>query len=146
MISKLLKKYPIIREMFLYGLIGGSTALVDTLVYTVLTHLCHMNELIANFIGVNIGIALSFVFNTFFNFKKTDRIQKRAVSFFIVGYLGLGLSMLILYLGVDVLQLFDIYVKLASVVIVAIFQFVLNKLVTYGKVGEQAPYKKQMHL
>lgn len=136
MIKKLFQKYPIIKEMLLYGVIGGSTALVDTLVYTLLTHVFSMGELLANLIGVNVGIALSFVFNTFFNFKKKDFLQKRAISFFAVGYLGLGLSMLILWLGVDVMQIFDIYVKLASVVLVAIFQFILNKIITYGKIGK----------
>ena len=135
MIKKIFERYPVIKEMFFYGLIGGTTALIDTAVYTLLTHVFSINELISNFVGVNIGIALSFILNTVFNFKKKDYIKKRAVSFFSVGYLGLLVSMLILWIGVDVLHINDIYVKLCSVVIVAAFQFVLNKLITYGRIG-----------
>lgn len=134
MIIKLIKKYPVIKEMFFYGLIGGTTALIDTLCYSLLTRAFSVNELISNFIGVNIGIAMSFLLNTFFNFKKTTNLKKRAISFFAVGYTGLLLSMLIMYVGVDLLKFHDLYVKLGSVVIVAAFQFVLNKLITYGKI------------
>ncbi len=137
-----IKKYPIIKEMFLYGVIGGGTALVDTLCYTFLSRVFSLHELIANFIGVNVGIALSFVCNTFLNFKKTSKLKKRALSFFTVGYLGLLLSMLIMYVGVDLLQIFDIYVKIASVFIVAAFQFVLNKLITFGKLDGKENHKE----
>ncbi len=142
MLTELIKKHPIIKEMFLYGLIGGTTALIDTLCYSLLTRVFHLDELLSNFIGVNIGIALSFLLNTFFNFKKTTKLKKRAISFFAVGYCGLLLSMLIMYVGVDLLKIHDLIVKLGSVFLVAVFQFILNKLITYGKIDAQKTSEK----
>ncbi len=52
-----------------------------------------MNGFLANFISINCGMAASFVLNTYFNFRKTNRISIRAASFFAVGYMGLLLSM-----------------------------------------------------
>lgn len=48
-----------------------------------------------------------------------------------VGYCGLGLSTLILFIGTKVFSANEIVVKLISIFIVALFQFVLNKLVTF---------------
>lgn len=135
MIRKVVKRFPILKEMFFYGLIGGTSALLDTLSYVAFTRCFGWEGLISNFLSVNIGITVSFFLNSYITFKKTDQILKRALSFFCVGYLGLLLSTGMLYLGVQVLGYHDLVVKLVSVFVVAAFQFVLNKLITYGKVG-----------
>lgn len=108
--------------------------MVDTFCYAFLTRNLGLEKLQSNFISVNIGIFLSFILNTYFNFKKSDRLALRAVSFFAVGYAGLLLSLLILYIGADMLYINDLVVKLFSIVIVALFQFVLNKTVTYSRI------------
>ena len=134
-LKKFLTDHPIIPQIFLYGIIGGTSSAIDMICYTLLSRFTPIHDLLANFIGINIGIAISFLLNTYFNFKKTDSIKKRAISFFSVGYLGLLLSMLIMFLGVEVANINDLIVKLCSIVIVAAFQFVLNKLITFGKIG-----------
>ena len=67
------------------------------------------------------------------NFKKKDEVGKRAIKFFGVGYIGLILSMLIMWVGVDVLNQKQMLVKIGSVVFVAAVQYLLNKFVTYKK-------------
>ncbi len=133
--NELLKNKKLLKEIVLYGIIGGTSSLMDSVVYYVLTRSLTFSEFVSNFISVNIGITISFLLNTFINFKKSDKLFKRAVSFYTVGYFGLGLSMLILYIGVHLLEMSDMVVKLGSIFIVAAFQFVLNKLVTYGKIN-----------
>lgn len=132
--NKLLKNKKLVKEIMFYGIIGGASSLMDSVVYYILTRSITFGEFFSNFISVNIGITISFLLNTFLNFKKSDKLFKRAVSFYTVGYFGLGLSMLILYIGVHLLEMNDMIVKLCSIFIVAAFQFVLNKLVTYGKI------------
>jgi len=110
---------------------GLTAASLDTITYYLLTRSTHLNEYLANFIGINIGISVSFYLNAFYNFKKTDKLKARAAKFFLVGYVGLLLSMIILYLGTRVLIINDIYVKVGSIFVVAAFQFVLNKLFTF---------------
>ncbi|MDR0366297.1 MAG: GtrA family protein [Bifidobacteriaceae bacterium] len=86
---------------------------------------------VANLIGVHLGIAISFTCNAFFNFRRTNRLLRRALIFLGVGWTGLGLSALILHLGVVVWDLNETLVKAVSIVVVAGFQFTLNKLVTF---------------
>ncbi len=128
---ELIKKYkPLIREMFLYGVFGLTSAGIDTLSFWGFSYLA-MSVLTANFISVNIGITVSFFLNTFINFRKSTELGKRAVKFFGVGYIGLALSTVIMFIGVNVMEQNKMLVKIISVFVAAAVQYVLNKFVTY---------------
>lgn len=131
-IKWILNQYTLLKQIIFYGIIGTTTASIDSVIFIAL-QILNFNKYISNFVSINIGITLSFILNTYINFKVTDKILKRGISFFAVGYLGMALSMLILYIGVDLLSINSIMVKLFSVVLVAIFQFILNKFITYKK-------------
>lgn len=124
----------LVRQLVLYGLIGGGAALLDTCCYVIFTRALSLNKFIANFFSVNLGISSSFILNAFFNFKKFDKLTKRALSFFAVGYCGLALSAFLLFLGTTVLRLNDIGVKLVSIVFVSVLQFFLNRSLTFTKI------------
>lgn len=124
----------LIKELILYGMIGGGSSFLDTAAYIVFTRAFEWNRFFSNLCSVNIGILCSFLLNTCFNFRKRDRLGKRAVSFFLVGYCGMGLSMLLLYIGTEMIGCSDITIKISAIFIVALFQFILNKCITYSKI------------
>ena len=134
MISFIQNNIKLIKEIFFYGIIGLTSAGIDSGVYYLLTRKLFFNEYAANFIGINIGITISFLLNTYFNFQKKNNLLKRATSFYLTGYAGLGLSMLLLYLGINIMHFNDFFIKIASIFIIAVFQFTLNKSITYGKI------------
>jgi putative flippase GtrA len=125
----LLENQVLIKQMFMYGVIGGISALTDSIVFYFLHF--DFGVYVSNFISINVGITLSFLMNTYLNFKTTDSLLKRAISFFSVGYTGLLLSMLILFIGVEILTISGMAVKLFSIIIVAALQFLLNKSITF---------------
>jgi putative flippase GtrA len=118
-----------LRQFILYGIIGCLAAIIDSFLFYVLSKSLNVN--ISNFISVNCGIVLSFFMNTFVNFKIKNKMVKRVLLFFFIAYCGLGLSMIILWVGVNRMDIEKMYVKIASVIIVAIIQFTLNKRITY---------------
>lgn len=122
----------LLRQIILYGVIGLLSASFDSCLYIWFTNSFGVNVFLANFISINCGIALSFTLNTFVNFRKTDHIGRRAVRFFAIGYVGLVLSMIILYVGITFMGINDIYVKLFSVVVVATIQFLFNKYISFS--------------
>ena len=139
LIKALVEEYKaLIKEMFLYGIIGLTSAGIDTLVFHLLTDKLGMYSLFANIISVPVGICISFTLNLFFNFKTMDHIFRRFVSFFAVGMFGLLLSEGILVLG-ELNSWNILLTKIASVVIVAIVQYLLNKFISFRKtkVGEE---------
>ena len=120
-----------LRNLILYGIIGTISAGFDALVFYLLFDKLAINKFVANVISVHFGIFLSFFLNSFYNFKKTDKMGKRFFSFYLTGLFGLGLSTLILYAGgrlrIDVMA-----TKVFSVVFVALVQFIINRAVAFG--------------
>ncbi len=121
-----------IRNLIIYGLIGGFSALLDWGVLALLHEVLGMNEFVANVISVHCGIFTSFMLNRHINYKKKDKTAKRFASFYVIGLLGLGLSSLIL-LGGRALEISVLWTKAFSVVFVAGVQFLLNNFLTFRK-------------
>jgi putative flippase GtrA len=131
-IIQLLEEKPLLRQIILYGLIGGCGALLDFSLFTVLYKVAGINEFVANIISVHAGIALSFTLNRKYNFKKTDKTAFRAIAFYLTGLFGLALSSGLLWLG-NQLDQDTLLVKFISIFIVAAVQFTINKLVAFRK-------------
>lgn len=125
------KVYNKFRNLILYGIIGSFTSLLDFCVFTLLSSFAGVYYIVANCISVLIGITTSFLLNRSLNFKVKDHYKRRFVVFLCVGLCGLVLSNIILYLGIDKMHLNETLVKLASIVLVVGFQFILNKFVTF---------------
>ena len=126
------KLYFKFRNLILYGIIGSFTSFLDFCVFTVLSNNLGFQYIAANCISVLVGITSSFLLNRSYNFKVKDHPRRRFAKFLTVGLCGLVLSNVILYIGVDVLSGKDNVVKLASIVFVVGFQFLLNKFVTFN--------------
>ena len=120
-----------LRQFVIYGIIGASSALLDTLVFNVLFHVAGLNEYLANPLSVHCGIFMSFFLNRKYNFKKTDKVLKRFLLFYATGILGLLLSQGILWLG-TVTPFSVTIVKIASVLIVAVVQFLINRILAFS--------------
>lgn len=129
--------YAKFRNLILYGIIGSFTSFLDFCVFTVLANYLGIYYLVANCISVLVGITTSFLLNRSYNFKVKDHTKRRFATFLTVGLCGLVLSNVILYVGIDLLQLNDLIVKLASIVLVVGFQFILNKFVTFKVKNEK---------
>lgn len=119
------------RNLILYGIIGSFTASLDAIVFAILSNYLGIYYLLANCISVLVGISTSFVLNRKYNFKVNDKVRQRFITFLSVGLLGLCLSNLLLWIGHDCLGMSMIPTKLGSIVIVVIFQYLLNKFVTF---------------
>lgn len=117
------------RNLILYGLIGGSCALLDFIVYSGLCSIIPF--LVANVISTHCGIFCSFFLNRKYNFKVEDNTLRRFFSFYTVGLLGLAVSEGLLFLMVNYFGIEKIVSKLITVVVVALLQFVLNKFITF---------------
>lgn len=133
LIKKLCDRFPILREMFLYGIIGLTGSGIDTLLFLLLVYKLNIYSVVANCLSVVVGIFISFVLNMNFNFKTKDKVLRRFISFFAVGMFGLVMSTGIIALG----EHFDwniLVTKICTIFIVAIVQYVLNKFISFKKI------------
>ena len=118
------------RQLILYGIIGSFSAFLDFLVYTALVSM-GLFYIHANCISVLVGIGSSFLLNRHFNFKVKDAVLRRFVIFLIIGLAGLLLSNMVLYGCIEWMGIDKLVSKLLSIILVALFQFVLNKYITF---------------
>ena len=118
------------RQLILYGIIGSFSAFLDFLVYTALVSM-GLFYIHANCISVLVGIGSSFLLNRHYNFKVKDAVFRRFLIFLIIGLAGLLLSNLVLYGCIEWMGLDKLVSKLLSIILVALFQFVLNKYITF---------------
>ena len=120
-----------LKQLILYGIIGCISASVDFAFYNVLTICVGLHYIIANSFSVLTGIFTSFSLNRAFNFKVTDKIVVRFSLFLTSGMLGLLLSNVILWIGVDNCHFSEIGTKVFSIFAVALLQFIFNKFITF---------------
>lgn len=130
-IGIIMRIYARFRNLMLYCIIGGCTALVDFLIFSVLTMWTPVHYLAVNVISCSIGILSSFLLNRRYNFRVMDHAMRRMVSFFSVGVAGLALSSLVLHLLIESLQIEETVSKAVSVVVVAFIQYCLNKYISF---------------
>ena len=132
----LLKRlYQKFHHLLLYGLIGSSSALLDFIIFTLLTEVLGIYYLVANCISVTCGLANSFILNRKYNFKVTDRTFKRAILFFVVGYFGLAINSALLYVFITYALFARPIAKICAMAIEVLLQFTFNSLVTFKKVS-----------
>lgn len=123
-----------------YAVIGFSGVAIDFVIYALLVKFAHFSPVIASIISVSIAILNNFVWNAFSNFKKKDRILRRFVKFYLTGCVGLALTVVIIFILHDLINLGPLLSKIISIPPVVALQFILNKRYTFGDHGA-IPYK-----
>lgn len=126
------------RQLVLYAIFGGAGAATDLIVYLSLVG-TGTRPVVANVFSVCCGISVSFLLNSRFNFRKTDRTTLRLVRFFSVGLSGLAVSTLLLAV---LTHQFDVAPQLAKVVTippVVALQFLANRGWTFSHLEQPSP-------
>ena len=108
------------KQLFLYGIIGAFSSGIDAILFHFLVYRVNVYSIVANIFSVLVGILISFFLNLNFNFKVKDRVFVRFLSFFTV-IIALGEK---LYWNIFI-------TKIGSIFIVAMVQFILNKLISF---------------
>ena len=127
--------WPRFRELILYGLIGGFCTSLDFGLYMLLG--LWMPYLWANVLSVHAGIFCSFLLNRSLNFKVKDKAAQRFTIFYLVGLSGLALSEGLIWLLATRLGWGYVPAKLLTIFVVALYQFMLNKFVTFKRTGDR---------
>ena len=126
-----LLKYFVESKMLAYLFIGGIAASIDLGTFVFLYELVGLTAVISHSVSVPISAIFSFLCNAFFNFRKTDLLLFRSISFLIVVVLGYLLGVAIIIFVGDILQLGGTIGKLISLPFVFLFQFYLNSKISF---------------
>ena len=130
MLSNLLK-YFVESKIFAYLCIGGIAATIDLGIFVFMYERVGLTAVISHSISVPISAIFSFLCNAFFNFRKTDLLLFRSISFLTVIGLGYLLGIAIIIFVGDILQLGGTIGKLVSLPFVFLFQFYSNSKISF---------------
>ena len=120
-------------QLFRYGLVGGSTFLVDYVLLLILTGL-GVPTVPAAGVAFVTGVACNFLLTKFFAFKSVDpRVggAGEVCLFAFISLVGLGLTMVFMHLFTDVAGIHVALAKPISSALVFFWNFLGKKLILY---------------
>ena len=124
-------------QIFLFGIVGITTLLVDTLVTSILYYIAHLPAFMASGIGFLSGFCVNFPLNRkqVFNHSEDDRFPLKAQIYL---YASLSIFNLIATsVTVDVLVSTNIleiqWAKIVTTVVFAVWNFLVFKLFIFSK-------------
>ena len=134
MFDKLFNQF---KELFIYGIFGVLTTIVNICVYTLCANQLFLHYLVANVIAWVIAVIFAFITNKLFVFKSKSwerKIWINEFTKFIGARIVTGvLDMLMMYVMIDMLVLNDVFSKIIVNIIVILVNFVFSKLIIFKK-------------
>lgn len=122
------------KQLIKYGAVGVLNTAVDFIVYQLLTFI-GISYVIAQCVSYSCGILNSYVLNSFWTFKEEARHKgSEFVSFIVVNIISLGISVLLLKVCYDVLDIQSNLISKALVTpVVMVINFIGTKLLVFKK-------------
>ena len=133
-IKELFNKY---KEVISFLFFGGCTFVVSIASFYVLNRVMLLNEHIANVISWILAVSFAYITNKIFVFNSKTRdfkgLTKEILSFFSARLLTLGMEEIILFVGVDLMNVDTMLVKIVGQIVVIISNYFLSKLFIFKK-------------
>ena len=125
------------KEQILYILFGVFTTVVNIVVFAICADMMHLDTYISNFAAWVLAVTFAYITNKLWVFesKTTDakELFREIVSFTGARVLTLGIDMVLMFVGVDVLHINKLIVKVLANVVVIVSNYVLSKLFIFKK-------------
>ncbi len=126
-------------QIFRYLFVGGIAFVADSGSLWCFYTLLGLHYLLATAVAFLFGLITNFVLAKAFVFKANTarcNVVAEFISYALIGLLGLALTMLLMYLGVDLLGLPVMVTKCIAVVIVLVWNYAARKLLIYKEVDD----------
>lgn len=125
------------KEQILYILFGVFTTVVNIVVFAICADMMHLDTYISNFAAWVSAVTFAYITNKLWVFesKTTDakELFREIVSFTGARVLTLGIDMVLMFVGVDILHINKLIVKVLANVVVIVSNYVLSKLFIFKK-------------
>ncbi|WP_168916555.1 GtrA family protein [Microcella flavibacter] len=115
-----------------YLVIGGGAVVLDVGLFLLADRVFGWHPLLSNTFSTGVAMVASFLANSFGNFRVTDRLWLRFLSFAAVTGAGWLLSTAIIWIAVDVAGLDPVVAKILTLLPVVALQYSLNKKITFA--------------
>lgn len=134
------------KEALKYGMVGMIGLAIEWVSFFILRDVFNINYIVSHILSSVLAITNNFLLNRHFTFKATDKVVKRALSFYGAATVGLVISTTLLPIFVSIINFCLGYVdidisqkivqnvgKLGATGVAVILQFFWNKFITFKK-------------
>lgn len=133
-IKALLIKY---KGIIFYGIFGVLTTVINIITYALCYKVLHIPNVPSVIIAWIIAVLFAFITNKLYVFDSKSMAKETVISE-LVKFTGarlatLGVEILIMYIGVDIMHGPDVILKVVSNIVVIILNYVLSKLIVFTK-------------
>lgn len=117
-------------QMFKFLLVGGLAFVIDYVTLIICKEVFNIPVLISAAIAFTISVIFNYILSVkwVFDVDKNKSEKKNFVIFIVFSVIGLGLTELIMWFGVDIVKISYLIVKIIATAIVMVFNFVTRKL------------------
>jgi dolichol-phosphate mannosyltransferase len=123
-------------QLFKFGVVGGSGYLVNLAVFAILAQAFGIHHILSAVGAFCVAVTNNFLWNRHWTFRATDGHPGfQAARFLMVSVMALGVNLTLLYLLVDVAGGPELPSQAISVAAAMPFNFIGNKLWTFGADG-----------
>jgi putative flippase GtrA len=123
-------------QLVRFACVGASGYVVNLAVFTVCIHAFSLDYRLAAFFAFLVAVTNNFVWNRHWTFRAAGgHAGFQAARFLTVSTLALGVNLILLYLLVDIAGASEIPSQAVSVAAAMPFNFIGNKLWTFGEEG-----------
>ena len=126
------------KQLIIYGIVGGITTLIDIIVYWLVSRFLFVPVVPSTIIAWVVAFIFAYWANRKFVFKSHNPVLTEAFEFFICRVSTGILDVLIMYVFVDVLGFYDVGVKILDNIAVVILNYIASKLFIFRNKGENA--------
>ena len=117
------------KQLFRFGIVGFTAFLIDAGLLYVLTEYLHIYYLISSVTSFIVSLIYNYILSIFWVFDvKKKQTYKEVLLFTILSVIGLGVNQLVMYIGVDLLNVYYMLCKIISTIIVMVYNFVTRKI------------------
>ncbi len=127
-----------------YGFVAVAAFIVDFGLLYVFTHNLHLYYLASATLSFSISLVLNYWLSVLWVFSKSAYRRHVEIGIFVlIGIVGLGLNLIIIWLFTSVLGLFYLKSKLLAVVVVFFWSFTARKYLLYRNSSKEKPSLQQ---
>ena len=131
-----------LRELIVYGAVGVSVTVLNILLYYVLSRYTPLHYTAANVLSFIIANIYAFFANKLFVFRSKSFEPKvfasEALGFAAARGTSCVIDLFIMFIGVSLLTLPDMWVKAASSIVIIVLNYIVSKFMIFKKGGKTA--------
>ena len=135
----LFKKFPVLKQVIKFGIVGISNIAIDVLVYWLFTRFFHLYYILAATVSFLVANVWSYFWNRRWTFHDDNRaVIRQYFKFLAANIIAIILNLGVLFVLVDFLHLNDITAKIIASIIVGLINFAINKKWAFGGKPEKS--------